>query len=160
MKIAILYLGLLAALFWKFYHKWREDQEPEDDFDYLTVREQLAVANDTAQTIAVAERLITDMEISTPDDVMAVRLEWLGRDDQEHSIDIYCDGSDTETENLICIGERIVHDLQAELSHQCAVLSTAQRHRQNKRQIRDIKREGGVNIDQIVSEMRCKYLNG
>lgn len=130
-----------------------------DDFEYLTVREQLAIANNTADTIAELEQLCTDMESSGRDDVMMLHLEWVGRDNESHAIDIACDGTNTCTESMIEICECEIHDQKNELAHQLAILSGEGRSRRNSRQYKRYS-EGGESVAEIVSAMREAYLNG
>lgn len=130
-----------------------------DDFEYLTLREQLAIANKTGDKIAELEQLGIDMEQSTVNDVMMLHIEWVGRDNEEHEIDLHCDGINACTADMIDIVEREIHDLKNELAHQCAILSEAGRSRQNRRQYDQIQ-EGGGSVDEIVSTLRESHLNG
>ena len=130
-----------------------------DDFEYLTVREQLAIANNTADTIAELEQLCTDMECSDKDDVMILHLEWIGRDNEAHALDLACDGTNTCTEDMIEISECEINDLKNDLSHQLAILSGDGRSRRNSRQNNRLA-EGGKSIAEIVSALRAAHLNG
>ena len=151
---------LLCAVILMIYKRRREEPEEEDDgFSYLTVREQIALANQTAQEIGTAEQLITDMEESTCSDIIIVHLEWIGRDAAKHEMHLQCDGINTATECIIAISEREVNDLKDELAHQCAVLSDAGRNRRNGRRNAGYQR-GGESVDETVSMLRDAYLDG
>ena len=160
-KIGTLYPALLlCAVILMFYRQHKHPPEDdEDDFTYLTVREQIAIANQTAEEIATAEQLITDMQESTQDDVMVLHIEWIGRDAQRHEMDLHCSGEDTATECIIQIAEREVHELKNALAHQCAVLSEEGRSRQHRRQ-NAAAQEGEGSVDEAVYGLRSRYLNG
>lgn len=130
-----------------------------DDFEYLTVREQLAIANNTADTIAELEQLCTDMQTSDRSDVMMLHLEWIGRDNEAHAIDLACDGENTCTESMIEISECEIHELKNDLSHQLAILSGEGRSRRNSGQNKRFA-EGGGSIAEVVSALRKAHLNG
>lgn len=139
----------------------RDEEENESDFTYLSVREQLAVANRTADTIAEAEQLITDMQESDESDVLVLHIEWLGRDDKMHEMSIDCNGINTATECMIEISDREINMLKTELAHQCAILSERGRSRIICRKNSDYSAgEGSADIDKIVHTMRNDYLNG
>ena len=151
---------LLCAVILMIYKRRREEPEEDDDgFSYLTVREQIALANQTAQEIGTAEQLITDMEESTCSDIIIVHLEWIGRDAAKHEMHLQCDGINTATECIIAISEREVNDLKDELAHQCAVLSEEGRSRQHRRQ-NAAAQEGEGSVDEAVYGLRSRYLNG
>lgn len=151
---AFILLMLLALMFVPIRRtdNAAEQQEERTDFDFLSVREQLAVAHDTADQIGGMEQLLTDIEESCEDDVIILHIEWIGRDDMKHEYDLYCDGSDTASECMTEIAEREVHDLRASLAYQCAVLSERGRHRQNHRQ-NDADAIGDC-YDEILSAVR------
>lgn len=139
----------------------QKQEEPDNDFAYLTVREQLAAASQTADMIAEAEQLIADMEESNADDILVLHIEWLGRDDQMHELSLNCDGINTATACMTEIGEREINDLKNDLAQQCAVLSEHGRSRQNRRHYgRNPEGEGSESIDEVVSTLRSSYLNG
>lgn len=160
--LGIFYLFLLiAALVYLAKRRARYDEEHESDFSYLSVREQLAVANRTADTIAEAEQLITDMQESDESDVLVLHIEWLGRDDKMHEMSIDCNGINTATECMIEISDREINMLKTELAHQCAILSERGRHRIIcRKNIEYSAGEGSADIDEIVHTMRSNYLNG
>lgn len=146
-KLGILYfvLILIGAIRLFIRAARKEQQEDADDFAYLTVREQLAEAQATSDALGEAEQLITDMQESCEDDVMILHIDWIGRDDEQHTLELYCDGSDTASECMTEIAEREVHDLQIILARQCAMLAEEGRHRQNHRQNERIAGEGSSN---------------
>lgn len=108
-----------------------EEPEQETDFEYLTVREQLAAANAVSESISDMEQLRTDLAACSPDDLLGVRITWLGTDGREHQYDIMCNGEDTASECLDSIAARESYELRALLSHQCAVLARGTRSTQN-----------------------------
>lgn len=156
--IGVLYLIVLITVI--IYAALRKHKAcNQDDFEYLTVREQLTVAKETADAIGEAEQLISDMQMSTPNDIIALHLEWIGRDDERHAVELYCNGLNTASENMICIGEREIHDLKIELARQCEILAFGGRHRQNRRQY-GARQEGDGTVEEVVSALRNGYLNG
>lgn len=161
--LGIVYLFLLIAAVVYLTKRNRhadEDSEQEDDFEYLTVREQLAIANRTADSIAEAEQLITDMQESAVEDVMVLHIAWLGRDNKRHTIALDCNGCNTSTECMIQISEREIHDLKNDLAHQCAVLSERGRNRLNRVQIDADRRGEAIQIDETLHALRDAYLDG
>ena len=66
--LGILYLFLLIVLIvylaQKRYQKDKSEEQEQIDFSHLTVKEQLAIANKTAEMISDLEQLITDMQES------------------------------------------------------------------------------------------------
>ena len=153
----ILILMILCAMIWlaKKTRELAEEEDGQDDFAYLTVREQIAAAKETSDALGEAEQLITDMQECTPDDVIIMRIEWVGHDDEEHEMELYCDGSTTAAECLAEIGEREAHELEQLLSRQCAVLSGHKRSRQSCRQRYGFARgEEGDDVDEALRGMR------
>ena len=143
--LGIVYLFLLIAAVVYLTKRNRhvdEDSEQEDDFEYLTVREQLAIANRTADSIAEAEQLVTDMQESAAEDIMMLHIEWIGRDDRRHEISFGCDGYNTAT------------------AHQCAVLSERGRSRRNRVQIDADRRGEAIEVDETLHALRNAYLDG
>lgn len=136
-----------------------DDPDPADDFALLTVREQIAEAKATSDALDQAEQLITDMAECSEDDVLVVRLEWIGHDAEKHLLELYCDGINTAAECLSEIGEREAHDLQAILSRQCAILADGGRHRQNCLQSSGFLRGEDAN-DEVMSAVRRGYFGG
>ena len=159
--LGIFYLFLLICLIGYLVKKRIEKDRNDEgsDFAYLTVREQLAVANRTAETIAEAEQLIEDMQESRSDDVMMLHVEWIGRDDRHHTIALACDGYNTSTACMIEISEREINDLKNTLAHQCAVLSESGRSRINGGHNDASRRGEAIEIDEEVHAMRSLYLN-
>lgn len=160
--LGIFYLFLLIAAVVYLVKRSRhaeDETEPDDDFEYLTVREQLAIANQTADSIAEAEQLITDMQESAVEDVMVLHIAWLGRDNMQHTIALDCNGCNTSTECMIQISEREISDLKNDLAKQIAILSDRGRRRLNRRQ-NGAEQKGEGSIDEIVSALRSSYLNG
>lgn len=161
--LGVFYLFLLIAAVVYLAKRNRhasKETEPEDDFAYLTVREQLAIANSTADSIAEAEQLITDMQESAAEDIMMLHIEWIGRDDRRHEISFGCDGYNTATTCMIEISEREIHDLKNDLAHQCAVLSERGRNRLNRVQIGADRRGEAIQIDETLHALRDAYLDG
>lgn len=153
----ILILMILCTMIWlaKKTRELAEEQDEPDDFAYLTVREQIAEAKATSDALGEAEQLITDMQECTPDDVIIMRIEWVGHDDEEHEMELYCDGSNTAAECLAEIGEREAHELEQLLSRQCAVLSGNKRRRQSSRQSYSFVRgEESGDVDEALHGMR------
>lgn len=160
--LGIVYLFLLIAAVVHLVkrNRYAEETEPEDDFEYLTVREQLAIANKTADSIAEAEQLITDMQESAIEDIMVLHIEWIGRDDRRHEISFGCDGYNTATACMIEISEREVHDLKNDLAHQCVILSERGRSRRNRVQIDADRRGEAIKVDETLHALRNAYLDG
>lgn len=161
--LGIVYLFLLIAAVVYLTKRNRhvdEDSEQEDDYEYLTVREQLAIANRTADSIAEAEQLVTDMQESAAEDIMMLHIEWIGRDDRRHEISFGCDGYNTATACMIEISEREIHDLKNDLAHQCAVLSERGRSRRNRVQIDADRRGEAIEVDETLHALRNAYLDG
>ena len=153
------YLLLLISLsIFLMIKKFRKRIHGEE-FEYLTVREQLALANETADIISEMEQLETDVQESHADDVMVLHMEWIGRDNERHAVDLSCDGRNTISDCMGDICERQIHDLKQELSHQCAVLSDNARRRNKRRQYVP-HQEGEGSIDETVSALRSAYLDG
>ena len=152
------FLLTVGAVFWIFVRKIKRSVRA-DDFEYLSVREQLAVANETAETISELEELSTDMQESERDDVMMLHVEWIGRDGEKHAVVLACDGMNTCTEAMTEICESEINSLKNALAHQCAVLSGDIRHRRNSRKNERAQGEG-LNIAEKVSALRTHYLNG
>ena len=153
------YLVLLIALVLFMMAKKIRRRIHGDEFEYLSVREQLALANETADTISEMEQLETDVQESHADDVMVLHMEWIGRDNERHAVELSCDGRNTISGCMEEICERQIHDLKNELAHQCAVLSDNARRR-NKRRQYDTHQEGEGSIDETVSALRGAYLDG
>jgi hypothetical protein len=153
----ILILMILCAMIWlaKKTRELSEEEDGQDDFAFLTVREQIAAAKETSDALGEAEQLITDMQECTPDDVIIMRIEWVGHDDEEHGMELYCDGSNTAAECLAEIGEREAHELEQLLSRQCAILSGHKRSRQSCRQSYGFVRgEESDDVDEALRGMR------
>lgn len=152
----ILILMILCAMMWlaKKTRELTEEQDEPDDFAYLTVREQIAEAKATSDALGEAEQLITDMQECTPDDVIIMRIEWVGHDDEEHEMELYCDGSNTAAECLAEIGEREAHELEQLLSRQCAILSGHKRSRQSSRRSYAAARGEDDDVDEALRGMR------
>lgn len=150
-------MALVCAMMWlaKKTRELAEEQEEPDDFAYLTVREQIAEAKATSDALGEAEQLITDMQECTPDDVIIMRIEWVGHDDEEHGMELYCDGINTAAECLAEIGEREAHELEQLLSRQCAILSGHKRSRQSCRQsFVFVRGEESGDVDEALHGMR------
>ena len=128
---AFLVLSLIL-LFIKALHPQREQQEEaKTDFDFLSLREQIATAKKTSDQVLSMEQLRTDIEESCEDDLMIVCISWVGRDGDRHEYDLYCNGEDKNSE---CLGEAIeseIYSLRQALAHQCAVLSRQGRSGKN-----------------------------
>lgn len=154
----IYFMLIVGAVFWIFVRKVK-GRVQADDFEYLSVREQLATANETAETISELEELSTDMQESTRDDVMMLHVEWIGRDGEKHAVVLACDGMNTCTDAMSEICETEISSLKNTLAHQCAVLSGNGRHRRNCRKIERAQGEG-LRIAEKVSALRAHYLNG
>lgn len=106
------------------------EEEPEDepeDFEFLTVREQLKAAQRVSDGIGSMEQLQTDIAESTEDDVLAVHIEWIGRDGAAHQHDLLCSGIDTASECLAEIAARESHMLRETLSRQLATMKSGNR---------------------------------
>ena len=149
-------MALVCAMMW-LARKTRElagEDEDADDFAYLTVREQIAEAKATSDALGEAEQLITDMQGCTPDDVIIMRIEWVGHDDEAHGMELYCDGSNTAAECLAEIGEREAHELEQLLSRQCAILSGNKRRRQSSRRSYAAARGEEDDVDEALRGMR------
>lgn len=159
--LGIFYLFLLIAVI-VYLVKRRIEKDKEEqgsDFQYLTVREQLAIANRTAETIAEAEQLLTDAQESRSDDMMMLHIEWIGRDNRQHEITIGCDGYNTTTVCISQICEREINDLKNDLAHQCAVLTDRGRSRLNRGHNDASRRGEAIEIDEEVHALRNLYLN-
>lgn len=152
----VLILMILCTMIWlaKKTRELAEEQDEPDDFAYLTVREQIAEAKATSDALGEAEQLITDMQECTPDDVIIMRIEWIGHDDEEHEMELYCDGSNTAAECLAEIGEREAHELEQLLSRQCAILSGSKRRRQSSRRSYAAARGEEDDVDEALRGMR------
>lgn len=131
---AIVLILTFAALFYAAKTQRQGEEEDErNDFDYLSVREQIAAAHKTADTIGDLEQLLTDLQQSCEEDITVLHMEWIGRDNEKHEYDLYCNGTDAATECMAAITECEVHDLRGLLAYQCEAIS-AERHRQIYRQ--------------------------
>ena len=131
-----------------------------DEFEYLSVREQIAIANQTADIISEMEQLETDVHVSHADDMIVLHMEWIGRDNERHAVDLSCDGRNTISDCMEDICERQIHDLKNELSHQCAILQTNARRRNNRRRYVAYSGGEGTTVDETVSALRSTYLDG
>lgn len=158
--ISFLALALYAAIGIKLLRSYRqqdpEEEEPEEDptaFEYLTVREQIAAAKTLSDKIGEMEQLQTDLVESTPDDLLCVHLEWIGRDCSAHAYDLMCSGSDTASEGLTAAAERESYILRGTLSRQCATLSAATRRTQNGTQ-NEWKCRGELSNAETVRDVR------
>ncbi len=150
-------MAIVCSMMW-LARKTREladEQDEPDDFAYLTVREQIAEAKATSDALGEAEQLITDMQECTPDDVIIMRIEWVGHDAEEHMMELYCNGSNTSAECFAEIGEREAHDLEQLLSRQCAILSGHKRSGKNcGRNYAFSRGEGSADADEVLHGMR------
>lgn len=157
--ISFLALSVYAMIGIKLLRSYRRKEEPEepepetDDFAFLTVREQLAAANTVADKIGEMEQLQTDLTECTPDDLLTIHIEWIGRDNECHAYDLLCNGSDTASESLAAAAARESHMLRRVLSRQCAVLSGIGRSTQNDMQ-NDDKPEGEWYLDEAMHRLR------
>lgn len=133
--IVFIFAILLCWFFIKTMQPKREEEQEEEDeppdFEYLTVREQLATAKATSDALGDMEQLITDMETCSEDNIKVIHIEWLGEDDKNHSYDLYADGSNTVTECIEAIAEREQAELRRTLAYQCSVLSKHTRSMKN-----------------------------
>ena len=107
----------------------RESREEDDDcgdcaeYDYLTVREQIAEVKEMSDALDDMEQLQTDLAASNPDDMIVVSLHWIGRDGQRRTFDVYCDGLNLQTESLLTLSECEAHMIRAELQDGCKALA-------------------------------------
>lgn len=108
-----------------------EQEEPETDFEYLTVREQIAETQRVSDVVEAMEQLQNDLIECGPDWTLAVRISWLSRNGTAYQHDVMCNGANTATECLNAIAKRESYTMRAKLSEQCQVLSYAVRHTQN-----------------------------
>lgn len=127
-------VSLLIALLVKLIQPPKDDadDDAEDyDFELLTRREQLATAKETADAINDLEQMQTDIECSNADDILMLHIEWIGRDGVKREHELYCDGMNTNSECMVQIAEREIHELRQALSYQCGVLSERGRSTKN-----------------------------
>lgn len=104
----------------------RESREEDDDcaeYDYLTVREQIAEVKEMSDALDDMEQLQTDLAASNPDDMIVVSLHWIGRDGQQRTFDVYCDGLNLQTESLLTLSECEAHMIRNELQDGCKALA-------------------------------------
>lgn len=154
-----IYAAIGLRLLWSYHHRddgVEEPEDPESGFAFLTVREQLAAANTVADKIAEMEQLQTDLAESTPEDLLTVHMEWIGRDNKQHAYDLLCTGTDTASESLAAAAERESYMLREVLSRQCSALSGAERRTQNETQ-NEYKPEGEWWRDKAVRSVRRQY---
>lgn len=125
MLIAAAALSFLVVLLVKLIQPHDDSAEIncDDDFDLLTRREQLAAAKETADAINDLEQMQTDIECSNADDILMLHIEWIGRDGVKREHELYCDGMNTNSECMIQIVERGIHDMRQALTYQCRVLA-------------------------------------
>ena len=157
----VLYAAIGLRLLWSYHHRYddadaEESEEPESGFAFLTVREQLAAANTVADKIGEMEQLQTDIAESTPEDLLTVHMEWIGRDNKQHAYDLLCTGTDTASESLTAAAERESYMLREVLSRQCSALSGAERRTQNETQNEE-KPEGEWWRDKAMHSVRRHY---
>lgn len=138
--IAAFIVSFFAWVAWTAIRRPPPAQEPQDDpedepddFEFLTVREQIAAVKCTSDQLGDLEQLRTDMDMCNADDVSVVHLEWLGRDNAKHEYDLFCTGDNTATDCLKLITEREIHDLRSILAFQCVTLTERVRSRKNDR---------------------------
>lgn len=119
--LAIYILIAIVAL-----RRHRQANEEDDDcveYDYLTVREQIAEVKEMSDALDDMEQLQTDLAASNPDDMIVVSLHWIGRDGQQRNFDVYCDGLNLQTESLLTLSECEAHMIRTELQDGCKVLA-------------------------------------
>jgi hypothetical protein len=152
--VILLVIAVYVWAFWKFTHQpeTAEEEEEETDFEFLTVREQIAAAKETADSLGDMEQLLTDMQLCSEDDVLVLHLEWVGRDNEHHAYDLYCNGSDTATECVAEIAAREAHDIRGTLAYQCSTLANNARSRKNSRK-NDGETIGEDELAEVVSAL-------
>lgn len=158
---AVMFVAMLAWIVWKaIRHPVVEEVEEDDsdDFEYLTVREQLATAKKTSDALGDMEQLLTDMQLCSADDILVVHVEWVGRDNECHAYDLFCNGIDTATECMGEIAEREARDLRRTLAYQCAVLAGGTRSRKYCRKY-GTETVGEDEIAEAVSAMWDDHIN-
>lgn len=155
--VICVFVGLLILANMKRPELSNEEDAEDDDvsFEYLTVREQLDTAQTTSDALGDMEQLITDMDIVSDDDILVIHIEWLGKDNANHSYDLYADGSNTVTECMAAIAERESAELRRALAYQCGVLSRHTRSGKNSGKNYAKRARGeGSDIDKALSDMR------
>lgn len=112
-----------------------EEDVPEEilDFEYMSVREQIKTTSETSEALWSMEQLQTDLSLSDEDDVLVMRLEWIGRDGKAYSYDLFCNGENAASEYLTAIAEQEDYALRKTLAHHCTVLAKTARSRKNGR---------------------------
>lgn len=128
---------VFSIIYWTLYSVKRMKQgekEPEPDytdFSYLTIKEKVDKVAETRNQIGALENLLTDLSVCNPDNVKVVRVKWMSETGKVIHYDLYCDGTDTATENLYGIAEREIHDLKIDFSHYSEILAEAARNNKN-----------------------------
>lgn len=105
--------------------KRRRERFGNTEFELATVNEKFALVEGTRKKLNDMEQLLTDIDTSCADHVKAVRLSWLGDDDNMHEYDLYLNGNNTSTECMRDIVEREIFELRGTISWQIAELEKA-----------------------------------
>ena len=132
-----------------------EEQEQETDFEYMTVRQQIDAAQQTADALEDLEDLQLQLEESSEDSLLPVQMEWMSRDGTMHALTVYANGIDVTTECLHRLTEAEIHDTKKLLAYQCKMLATHKRGTQNGTQNDTKSKErGGEDVDKILRKVR------
>ena len=119
----LVYAGFAIYFYLKFKQSRYEADEEAAEYDYLTVREQIAQAKAMSDALGDMEQLQTDIAASNDDCMIVIHLAWIGIDNQEHEYDLYCDGMDIASENMAEIAAAEAHCLRQDLQTQCRQLA-------------------------------------
>lgn len=132
-----------------------QEQEQETDFEYMTVRQQIDAAQQTADALEDLEDLQLQLEESSEDSLLPVQMEWMSRDGTMHALTVYANGIDVTTECLHRLTEAEIHDTKKLLAYQCKMLATHKRSTQNGTQNdAKSKERGGEDVDKILRKVR------
>lgn len=114
---------LIAIVALRRHRQANEEDDDCADYDYLTVREQIAEVKEMSDALDDMEQLQTDLAASNPDDMIVVSLHWIGRDGQQRNFDVYCDGLNLQTESLLTLSECEAHMIRGEIQDGCKALA-------------------------------------
>ena len=74
-------------------YKWSANE-----FETMTAAEKARDISQIFEKLEALERLQTDLSICNANSVKVIEMKWMGNDDMHHSIDLYADGINAETE--------------------------------------------------------------
>lgn len=99
----VLYI-ICIILFTYVTFKSKHTQESEENIEFLSVAEAIDEMNSTKEQLASIEEMITEITICSPDDHNKfIRCEWANALGEHFNYDLYIDGNDNVSDEMLKI---------------------------------------------------------